>query len=333
MKNKVIIIAEAGINHNGSLKNAIKMIKVAAKCGADYIKFQTYETEELVTQNAKVSKYQKQDNIIYQKDLLKLYELNKNDYVKIIQTCNENNIGFLSTAFDDVSLNFLLKLKPKFIKIPSGELNNIPFLRIIGSKNKKLILSTGMSYLKEVKLAFKELVKSGTSKNNITILQCTSDYPTKYNEVNLNTMLAFKEINGSNYGISDHTSGIEIPIAAAALGAKIIEKHFTLDKSMQGPDHKASLDPELLNKMISSIRNIEVAMGTHNKRPSKSELRNRILVRKSLVAKTNIKKGEIFTKINLTQKRPGNGISPIYYEKILGKKSKKNYKKDDQIKI
>ena len=333
MQNKIIIIAEAGINHNGSLKLAKTMIKIAAKCGADYIKFQTYNTNQLVTNYGKISSYQKQGRIIFQRDLLKKYELQEKDYYEIIKTCKKNKIGFLSTPFDESSLNFLLKLKIDYIKIASGEITNWPFLKIIGSKNKKIILSTGMSSYKEIKSAFKILIKNGTSKKNITILHCTSNYPTEYNEVNLNAMLSFKKIIGSNYGLSDHTKGFEIPIAAAALGAKVIEKHFTLDKNMKGPDHKASLDAKSLNLMIKSIRNVELALGSSDKISLKSEFKNRILVRKSLVAKKYIKKGEIFNKNNLTQKRPGNGISPIFINKILGKKAKKNYKQDEQIKI
>ena len=330
----VFIIAEAGINHNGSISIAKKLIEVASRSGADAIKFQTYKTENLVTNYAKKANYQKKKNrkTESQFEMLKKYELSPKMHKSLITFCKKKKIIFLSSPFDIQSINFLNYLGIKTFKIPSGEITNLPYLKHIGKLKKKVILSTGMANMLEIKNAIDVLIKSGTAKKKITVMHANTEYPTPINDVNLRSMITIGKTFNISFGYSDHTLGIEVSVAAVALGAKCIEKHFTLNTSMDGPDHKASLEPNELKAMIKAIRNIESALGSTIKKPSKSETPNIKIVRKSLVASRDIKKGEIFTEQNLTAKRPGDGLSPFKIKKFLGKKSQKNYKKDQQIK-
>ena len=330
----VFIIAEAGINHNGSTRIAKRLIDIAAKAGADAIKFQTFNTENLVTKSAKKAKYQKKNDNKKESqfDMLKKLELSPLMHKILLSYCKKKKILFLSSPFDLQSIDFLNNLGLKIFKIPSGEITNLPYLEKLGKLNKKIILSTGMSNINEIKDALNILIKKGTKKNNITVLHANTEYPTPMQDVNLKSMVSIGKTFNLNFGYSDHTLGTEVSIAAVALGAKCIEKHITLNCKMKGPDHRASLEPKELTKMIFAIRNIEIAMGSRIKKPSKSETKNIKIVRKSLVASQNIKKGEIFTEQNLTAKRPGDGLSPFKIIKFLGKKSLKNYKKDQQIK-
>lgn len=330
--NKTFIIAEAGVNHNGDMTLAKKLIDKAVDAGVDAVKFQTWKTELLVTKEAKQAEYQtlntkKEES---QFDMLKRLELSYAEFGELKEYCDSKNILFLSTPDEKESANFLCSLQ-KIFKIGSGELTNKPFLKHIGSLKKQIILSTGMGNLKEVEDALQVLIKAGTKKNDITVLHANTQYPTPMVDVNLNAMLTIKEKLGVNVGYSDHTLGIEVPIAAVALGAKVIEKHFTLDKTMDGPDHKASLDPVELKNMVSAIRNIEQALGDKNKKPSNSEIGNIEIVRKSIVANTTIKQGELFTENNLTTMRPGTGISPMKWDDIIGTKATTAYKKGDLI--
>ena len=332
MDNKTFIIAEAGVNHNGDIGLAKKLIDAAVFAGVDAVKFQTWKTELLVTKEAKQAAYQvtnteKEES---QFSMLKRLELSYNEFGELKEYCDSKNILFLSTPDEVESANFLCTLQEIF-KIGSGELTNKPFLKHIGSLKKQIILSTGMANLKEIEDAIKILIDSGTSKNKITILHSNTQYPTPMKDVNLEAMLTIKEKLGINVGYSDHTLGIEIPIAAVALGAKIIEKHFTLDKSMNGPDHKASLDPNELRNMVKAIRNIEIGLGSMKKVPSESEIENIAIVRKSIVANDSIKKGDLFAEKNITTMRPGTGISPMKWDEIIGSKALKNYKKGDLI--
>ncbi|WP_440918171.1 N-acetylneuraminate synthase [Candidatus Pelagibacter sp.] len=330
----VFIIAEAGVNHNGSISIAKRLIDIAAKAGADAVKFQTFKTENLVTKKAKKANYQKKNSNKDQSQfhMLKKLELTPLMHKRLLSYSKKKNILFLSSPFDLSSIDFLNNLKLKIFKIPSGEITNLPYLKKIGGLNKKIILSTGMSNMNEIKNAINILVKSGTKKKNITVLHANTEYPTPIRDVNLRSMLSIGKILNVNFGYSDHTLGFEVSVAAVALGASCIEKHFTLNSNMRGPDHRASLEPKELTKMINAIRNIEIALGSSIKRPSKSEIANIKIVRKSLVASQDIKKGEIFTEQNLTTKRPGTGLSPFKIIKFLGKRSLKNYKKDQQIK-
>jgi N,N'-diacetyllegionaminate synthase len=335
MKNKTFIIAEAGVNHNGSIEIAKKMIEVAKECGADAIKFQTFKAEKVISKYAPKAEYQKQTTgeTDSQLEMVKKLELSFDDFVALKEYCDKLNIMFLSTPFDFESIDFLNDLGLEIFKIPSGEITNLPYLEKIGKLGKKVILSTGMADLGEIEDALDILTSCGTKKEDITILHCNTEYPTPYEDVNLLAMLTIKEAFKVKVGYSDHTLGIEIPIAAVALGASVIEKHFTLDKNMEGPDHKASLEPHELKAMIDAIRNIEKALGNGIKKPSKSELKNKDIVRKSIVAKREIKKGEIFTEDNITVKRPGTGISPMRWYEVLGKVAPKDYKEDELIEI
>ncbi len=333
-KNKIIIIAEAGVNHNGDIKLARELIAVAADAGANYVKFQTFDADKLVTNDAPTANYQKQNTqYLEQKSMLKSLELSYSSYDELINFAKQKNIGFLTTAFDLNSLYFVNKLKTDFFKIPSGEITNTPYLKVVGSFKKRIILSTGMSYLGEIETALDTLKKAGTSEKNIVLMHCTSEYPAPLDEVNLAVMKTLKQCFGVSVGYSDHTLGINIPIAAAAMGASIIEKHFTLNKNLEGPDHKASLSPEEFKNMVLSIREVEKAIGSPRKMVTKSEFDNRNVVRKSIVAKTFIRKGDVFSDDNLTTKRPGTGISPIYLEEIIGKKARRSFKEDDLIDI
>lgn len=330
-ENKVFIIAEAGVNHNGSMKYAKKLIDAAAEAGADAVKFQTFKAENLVCKNAKKASYQMEttDQEESQFEMLKKLELNIDMHKELIEHCRQRNIEFLSTPFDLESINLLEQLNVGVLKIPSGEITNLPYLREIGSKGKKIILSTGMSNMKEVETAVSVLNRSGAM--DVSVLHCNTQYPTPMEDVNLNVIPMMKEKLGICIGYSDHTKGIEIPIAAVALGAEIIEKHFTLDRNMEGPDHKASLEPDELKAMISAIRNVEKAMGDKSKKVSISEQENIMIVRKSIVAKCRIQKGDIFCEDNLTVKRPGNGISPMQWDEIIGQAAIKNFEEDELI--
>jgi N,N'-diacetyllegionaminate synthase len=329
----VFIIAEAGVNHNGSVHLAKKLINVASAAGADAIKFQTFTAENLVTKNSKKANYQKNTTSRNENQfsMLKRLELNKKMHVKLINHCRNRNIKFLSTPFDCDSINLLKDLGLNIFKIPSGEITNLPYLQCIGKLKKKIILSTGMSNMNEVKSALKILINSGTKKKNITVLHSNTEYPTPMKDVNLKAMVTIGKMFNIKYGYSDHTLGTEVDIAAVAMGATCIEKHFTLDRNMKGPDHKASLEPHELKAMIKAIRNIEVALGDGIKKPSNSEIPNIKIVRKSIVAKTTIKKGDILNENNLIIKRPGNGISPMKWYELVGSKSKKNYNEDELL--
>jgi len=331
----VFIIAEAGVNHNGSIKLAKQLIDVAAEAGADAVKFQTFTAENLVARNTQKAEYQKRttDASESQFDMIKKLELDVGAHKELITYCQEKDIMFLSTPFDHGSIDLLSDLRMKIFKIPSGEITNLPYLRHIGSLGKQVILSTGMSNLKEVGGALSILINEGTSKDDITVLHANTMYPTPMEDVNLNAMLTIQKEFGVDIGYSDHTLGIEVDIAAVAMGASCIEKHFTLDKTMDGPDHKASLEPKELGVMVSSIRNIEKALGSSEKKPSPSESVNMISSRKSIIANKTIKKGDILTEDNISTKRPGIGISPMKWDNVIGLISDKNYQVDDLIRI
>ena len=332
---KTIIIAEAGVNHNGSMESAKKLVDVAADAGADYVKFQTFKADTLVTQSAEKPEYQKNltDKSESQFEMIKKLELDKSAHDELIKHCEEKGIRFLSTAFDHDSIELLADLNIPLYKIPSGEITNLPYLRHIGRMGKPIILSTGMSTLEEVQKALNVLLESGAEKEKITILHCNTEYPTPMEDVNLKAMLTIREELGVNIGYSDHTLGIEVPIAAVAMGATVIEKHFTLDRILTGPDHAASLEPHELKSMVTAIRNIKKAMGDGIKKPSPSETRNIPIARKSIVAKKPIKKGEHYSEENITVKRPGTGISPMQWDSIIVQISKKDFNKDDLIEI
>jgi N,N'-diacetyllegionaminate synthase len=325
---KTFIIAEAGVNHNGSLDMAKKMVKVAKECGVDAIKFQTFKAESLISKYAPKAEYQKQTTSSEesQLEMVKKLELSFEHFKELKYYCDSIGITFISTPFDFESIDFLNSLGMEIYKIPSGEITNLPYLEKIGTFNKKVILSTGMAKLSEIEDALDILLRSGTLKDNITVLQCNTEYPTPYEDVNLLAIKTIKKAFKVNVGYSDHTPGIEVPIAAIALGSTVIEKHFTLDKNMPGPDHKASLEPHELKTMVTAIRNIEKALGDGIKKPTPSELKNMHVARKSIIARRDIKKGEIFTTENITVKRPGSGISPMRWYEILGTVAQKDYK-------
>lgn len=332
-KNKTFIIAEAGVNHNGSFELAKQLVDKAIWAGADCIKFQTFNSKNLVSKNAQKAEYQKKttDSSESQLEMLKKLELSKEEFIELRDYCNQNGIMFLSTPFDLESIDFLASIGVKTWKIPSGEITNYPFLRAIGKRKESVIMSTGMCTLDEVREALNVLKKFGTT--DITLLHCTTEYPAPYDSVNLKAMLTLQNEFGYRVGYSDHTNGIEIPIAAIVMGATVIEKHFTLDKNMEGPDHKASLEPKELKQMVQSIRNVEVALGNGIKQPSDAEKKNIAIARKSIVAACNIKKGEVFTDNNLTAKRPGNGISPMSWNNLLGTKAIRDFMTDELIEV
>lgn len=335
MSKKILIIAEAGVNHNGDLKIAKELIDVAADAGADFVKFQTFNPSLLVSSYAKQATYQQKNTGINQSQLEMLtnLELKECDHNSLIEHCKNKKINFLSTSFDIQSTKFLRKLDLGLFKIPSGEITNLPYLELIGSYQGKVILSTGMANLGEIEAAIQVLEKNGTTRNQITLMHCTTEYPAPFSEVNLKAMRSLKEAFGTNIGYSDHTIGITISIAAAAQGASVIEKHFTLDKNMPGPDHKASLDPKELQNLIHSIRIVEKSLGDGIKRPSKSELKNIKVARKSIIAKKSIKRGEVFSLSNICIKRPGDGISPMNLDQVLGQKAKRVFKIDEKIEL
>ncbi len=333
-----LIIAEAGVNHNGSIELAKQLVDKAAEAGADYVKFQTFKSEKLVSKSARQAEYQKK-NIGKKSDdsqlsMLKKLELSKQDHEVLITYCKERDIKFFSTAFDFDSIEYLHFLNLGLWKIPSGEITNYPFLKRVAAYNEKTILSTGMCDIEDVRAAVEALYKNGLSKENLTLLHCNTEYPTPFEDVNLKAMDALREEFGVEVGYSDHTKGIEVPIAAVALGATVIEKHFTLDRNMEGPDHKASLEPNELKTMVSAIRNIEKAVGGDGtKHVSESERKNIGIARKSIVAACDIKAGEVFTEQNLTAKRPGTGISPMRWEEIIGTKAIRDFSEEDLIEV
>lgn len=329
-----IIIAEAGVNHNGSMEMAKQLIDKAVEAGVDYIKFQTFKSENLVTKTATQADYQKKnmgDSDTSQYNMLKKLELSEEQHYELIRYCNEKGIKFFSTAFDMDSIDFLASLKLGLWKIPSGELTNYLYVKKIASFGEPVMLSTGMSSTEEINDTVNLLVGSGLPKEKISILHCNTEYPTPMCDVNLLAMNGIKKQFHTEIGYSDHTVGIEVPIAAVALGAKVIEKHFTLDRNLLGPDHKASLEPLELKAMVSAIRNIEQALGTDHKTISDSERKNIEIARKSIVAACPIKKGELLTDDNLTVKRPGNGISPMRWNDVVGTVATKDYQEEDQI--
>ncbi len=330
---KTFIIAEAGVNHNGSFELAKQLIDKAVWAGVDCIKFQTFNSKNLVSAQAQKAEYQKKttDSNESQLDMLKKLELSHEQFKELKEYCNEKGIMFLSTPFDLESIDFLAELGVNIWKIPSGEITNYPFLRKIAKRKESVIMSTGMCTLEEVCAAVKVLKEFGTT--DITLLHCTTEYPAPYDSVNLKAMITLQKEFGFKIGYSDHTNGIEIPVAAVAMGATVIEKHFTLDTNMEGPDHKASLEPDELKQMVLSIRNVEAAIGDGIKQPSEAEKKNIAIARKSIVAKYDIKRGETFTEENLTAKRPGNGISPMNWNNVVGKVAKKDFSVDELIEI
>lgn len=335
LTNHCFIIAEAGVNHNGSIDTARKLIDVAVDARADAVKFQTFKTDQIVSMTAPKAEYQirttgKRET---QFRMLKKLELSGKAHSELFLYCKKKKTMFLSTPFDIESVDFLNKLGLGIFKIPSGEITNLPYLKKIGNLKKKIIMSTGMADAREIKDALKILIDCGTPKENITLLHCNTDYPTSMRDVNLLAMLTIRDAFKVKVGYSDHTPGIEVPVAAVALGASIIEKHFTLDKNMSGPDHKASLEPDELKAMVNAIRNVEKALGNGIKKPSRSEMKNIQVVRKSIVAAKDIKKGEVFGEDNITVKRPAGGISPMEWDNILGKRAKRDFRGDELIEI
>lgn len=330
---KVFIIAEAGVNHNGSIVTARKLIDVAVDAGADAVKFQTFKAESLVSKQAHKAEYQQQttDAEESQFEMIRKLELDIDAHKELMAYCSEKGILFLSTPFDHGSIDLLSELGLEIFKIPSGEITNLPYLRKVGSLNKQVILSTGMADLVEVEDAINVLVTSGTIKEKITVLHANTEYPTPMEDVNIKAMQTIAKAFKIGVGYSDHTLGIEVDIAAVAMGAKVIEKHFTLDRAMDGPDHQASLEPDELKAMVLAIRNIEMALGDGIKKPSKSESKNISIARKSIVAGRDIKKGEKLSEGNLAIKRPGKGISPMLWDDMLGQIAQKDYKIDDLI--
>lgn len=333
---KVLIIAEAGVNHNGSIELAKKLVDAAALAGVDYVKFQSFKAENLVSKDAKKAEYQQinmADGDDLQFTMLKKLELSPEQHIELIAYCNEKGIKFFSTAFDLESIDFLASLKLGLWKIPSGEITNYPYLKQIALKKEPVILSTGMCDMTDIDNAIQVLLKFGVTKEQITVLHCNTEYPTPMHDVNLNAMKTIADKFEVNIGYSDHTKGIEVPIAAVALGATIIEKHFTLDKTMEGPDHKASLEPQELIAMTTAIRNIEMALGSGEKKVTSSEINNKSVARKSIVASQYIQVGDVLTESNLTVKRPGTGISPMLWENVLGTKATKSYQPDELIEL
>lgn len=331
-----LIIAEAGVNHNGSLDTARRLIDAAAKAGADYVKFQTFRADRLVTRSARKADYQTRnigDGDDSQYAMLKRLELSPEDHRILIDHCHAQGIRFLSTAFDLESIDFLGSLDLPLWKVPSGELTHFPYLRAIGRTQKPVILSTGMATLEETGQAIGVLTRFGTPYEAITLLHCTTEYPAPKEQVNLRAMIAMREHFGLPAGYSDHTEGIEIPVAAVALGASVIEKHFTLDRNLPGPDHKASLEPDELRAMIRAIRNVESALGDGVKIPSEAEKPNIPVARKSIVAAKSIRRGESFTEENLTAKRPGTGLSPMAWESVIGQLAPRDFEPDEPIEL
>lgn len=332
---KTIIIAEAGVNHNGNYEMALKMIDEAKAAGADYVKFQTAKPELVISTFAPKAEYQKETtgNGESQLEMCKAIHLPLTDYKPLKEYCDKVGIGFMSTPFDLVSIDVLEPLDMDYYKIPSGEITNLPYLRAIAAKGRKVIISTGMSELPEIEEALQVLENGGLKRSDIIVLHCNTEYPTPMRDVNLRAMLDIRDRLGVAVGYSDHTNGIEVPIAAVALGAEVIEKHFTLDKTLPGPDHKASLEPQELKAMVDAIRNIESALGDGKKKVTDSERPNIIVARKSIVAARAIKAGEVYTEENVTVKRPGNGISPMKWDDVLGKTASRDFEYDELIEL
>ena len=330
---RVFIIAEAGVNHNGSLEIAEQLVDVAAAAGADAIKFQTFKAETLVSKTAQKAEYQKRttDGQETQFEMIKKLELDVSAHKHLIAYCAEKGIEFFSTPFDNDSIDLLDQLGVRVIKVASGEITNLPYLRKVGCLNKQVILSTGMSSLLDIEMALGVLIEAGTVKENVTVLHANTEYPTPMEDVNLRAMKTIADAFNVEVGYSDHTIGIEVDIAAVAMGAAVIEKHFTLDRTMSGPDHRASLEPAELRQMVRAIRNIEKALGSGEKVPSRSETKNIEIVRKSIVASRSILQGEILTEDNLSTKRPGRGLSPMLWDQIIGTTATRSYKVDDPI--
>tara|TARA_A100001035_G_C27787412_1_gene505298 strand:+ start:5963 stop:6973 length:1011 start_codon:yes stop_codon:yes gene_type:complete len=335
VKNKVFIIAEAGCNHNGELKLAKKLIDIAKRAKADAVKFQSFKVEELAVKNAPKANYAISNTKFYktQYEMQSRLQLSFNDQLKLLKYCKKKRIKFLSSSFDVQSTEDLKKMNLDIIKIPSGEITNLPNLIKIGSLKKKIILSTGMSTIREIKQAIKILNQKGTNQKDITLLHCTTDYPAKLKDINLLAIRQLRKIFNMKVGYSDHTNGIEVSIAAAALGASVIEKHITLSRELEGPDHYASLEENEFTKMVQSIRNLEIAMGNGKKKPTQNEIKNIYTVRKSIKARKFINKGEVFSEENLLVARPNSGLSPMKWDKIVGKKAKKSFNIGEDIKI
>lgn len=336
-KMHTLIIAEAGVNHNGDIELAKKLIDVAADTGADIVKFQTFKADKLVGKTARKAEYQRKnldDGDDSQYNMLKKLELNEQMHHELMAHCQKRGIQFLSTGFDEDSIDYLDSLNIPFFKIPSGEITNKPYLKHIAHKQRPVVMSTGMADIAEIKAAMDVLVDNGVAKHQITILHCNTEYPTPMEDVNLKAMLHIRDSLNVKIGYSDHTNGIEVAVAAVALGAEVIEKHFTLDRNLPGPDHKASLEPSELKAMVQAIRNIEKAVaGSGIKEPSSSEIKNREIARKSIIAAKVIHKGELFAEDNLTVKRPGNGINPMCWDEIVGLKASRDFEIDDLITI
>ncbi len=335
MTQRTIIIAEAGVNHNGSIENAFKLVDAAVDAGVDYVKFQTFKAEKLVSKDAKKAEYQIQntgDTDSSQFAMLKKLELSPEQHEELIKYCNQKGIQFFSTAFDLDSLQYLKDIGLDLVKIPSGEITNYPYLKLAAKLFDRVILSTGMSTMEDISAAVQVFLEKGISIEDITILHCNTEYPTPFEDVNLKAMLYIGDKLGTSIGYSDHTLGIEVPVAAVALGATMIEKHFTLDKTMEGPDHIASLEPKELKNMVTAIRNIEKSIsGSGIKEPSASEMKNIAIARKSIVASKTIAKGDILTEENITTKRPGSGINPMKWNEIIGRTAQRDYFTDDLI--
>ncbi len=332
---RTIIIAEAGVNHNGRINLAKRLVDAASIAGADFIKFQAFKSKYLVTSSLDKANYQKKSGkpSESQYEMLKKLELSQDELAQLFAYCLKKKIGFMASAFDEESLRYILNMDIEYLKIPSGEITNIPYLRLAGSKNKKVILSTGMSDIDEIEAAVNVLLISGLAKKNLSILHCNTEYPTDFRDVNLNAMKTLASKFQTKVGYSDHTKGSHVAVAAVALGASVIEKHLTLNKKLKGPDHSSSLEPKEFIKFVERIRTTEEILGSHEKIPTKSELRNINHARKVIVASKSISKGEKFNIKNVTVKRAGKGLSPLYWDKVIGSKAKKNYTTDQKISI
>jgi N,N'-diacetyllegionaminate synthase len=332
---KTLIIAEAGVNHNGDMSMACRLIDVAAEAGADLVKFQTFQADRLVTTDARKAEYQSNamggDETQY--TMLRKLELTREMHLELIDYCHARGIGFFSTGFDEQSVDMLAELGLDRFKIPSGEITNLPYLRHVGRYGKPVILSTGMADLSEIGMALDALESAGTKRSQITVLHCNTEYPTPMSDVNLRAMLTIRDTFGVEVGYSDHTLGTEVSIAAVAMGATVIEKHFTLDRKLPGPDHQASLEPEELSVMVAAIRNIEAALGDGIKGPSPSESKNIPIARRSLVASRDIRAGEVLSESNLAAKRPGTGISPMRWDEVIGRQVTRDFAKDELIEL
>jgi N,N'-diacetyllegionaminate synthase len=333
----VFVIAEAGVNHNGSVETAKKMIDAAVQAGADAIKFQTFKTEKLVCKSAPQAEYQMKNSAEGESDtqftLLKKLEINQETHRELFDYCEQSGIVFISTPFDLESIDLLKSLGLELIKVPSGEITNYPYLKKVAQTFHRVVLSTGMADLGEIEDALAILIDNGIARENITVLHCNTEYPTPIQDVNLRAMLTIRDAFGVKVGYSDHTLGIEVSIAATALGATVIEKHFTLDKNMEGPDHAASLEPDELLMLVRGIRNTEKSLGSPLKRPSASEAKNKAVVRKSIIAAREIRQGETFTADNLCVKRPGTGISPMQWDQVIDQVARRDYLEDEIIEL